>query len=106
MFENVSFSYSDDQGTKILEDVSLATAVTWIHVNLPLAADLNGDGVPDFLDINQGVETSTTGSYADIWDLGAENAVTAIWSRTAGVRVGKTPSETAELMREIMKNLG
>lgn len=72
----------------LLEDVSMSTAVTPIKLNLPQAPDNNGDGLPDFFDVRQGVSVGTTGTYGDIWGLGQENPISAVWFRTAGVSQG------------------
>jgi len=87
----------------ILEDISMTTATTLMKLNLPVTLDSNGDGLPDFFDIAQGVTIATTGTYADIWGLGRENPLTATWSRTPGTRQG---SCEIRLQNPMLGNLG
>jgi uncharacterized repeat protein (TIGR03803 family) len=57
-----------------------------IFLDVPMASDVDRDGVPDFFQISQGVgSTQTQGEYFTDIDDGT---VTATWSRVAGSQTG------------------
>lgn len=71
----------------LFEDISTAVGTTYVELNLPLGADANANGTPDFLEVSQEVSTSSDGRYAIIW-LSGYGQLTFNWSRAAGSSVG------------------
>jgi hypothetical protein len=71
----------------VLEDPSLTAGTTYVELDLPLAADADGNGTPDFLEVARPVATTSSGTYAVIWGPGY-GALTLHWTRSAGDRQG------------------
>lgn len=70
----------------VLEDPSMFASATYAELDLPMG-DANGNGTPDFFEVNQAVAAGSGGTYATIWNPGyGQLALT--WTRAAGARQG------------------
>ena len=66
----------------VLEDPSLFASATYAELDLP-TADANGNGTPDFFEVNQAISASSSGTYSVIWSPGYGQLMFQ-WTRAAG----------------------
>jgi hypothetical protein len=66
----------------VLEDISMVASASYAELDLPMA-DVNGNGTPDFFEVDRAVSASSSGTYAVIWDPGYGQLLFQ-WTRSAG----------------------
>jgi hypothetical protein len=71
----------------LLEDPSTYASPTYAELNLPLDTDVNGNGIPDFLEVSQAVAAGSEGTYVVVWGSGYGQLILG-WTRAAGSRWG------------------